>query len=378
MAVAMVVDLGLDKPLRQVPTGFSASDIIPFISSHSMPSSAEIEARRTYLGCYFLTTSICQGLRKPSNMKHNQHVKLCTKTFADAGIAETDYLIPYIIRIRQLSEEVRQAFNYDASENLHHLDCVRIEILGRAFEQQLDHMEATFPRTIWDNATLKMSFHHLRIYVNEVGFHATLPPELDLISRIAAPSWYHSAARNDCLMRCLKASKTYLDHFLTLSDREISDFVTTDLLQVVYATLILGTFSTGLDAPTLDQHKVRQVANLDYYLNSIGVRFTRLIASRDSAANIYMNHFSVLFETSKMWYSQMVHDPSPSGSPRFYFTDIIATMTGRCADFVPVEAISETSSEDHQWTEMLSDWVASSSMDPSMMSGDGTMIQFQA
>lgn len=85
-------------------------------------------------------------------MKHTQHVKTCTQTIADAAVAESDHLIPYFIRIRQISEEVNQAFNYDSNAHLPQLDSVRTEILGRAFEQQLDYIEASFPPEVWDNS----------------------------------------------------------------------------------------------------------------------------------------------------------------------------------------------------------------------------------
>ncbi|KAH7321689.1 hypothetical protein BKA65DRAFT_86585 [Rhexocercosporidium sp. MPI-PUGE-AT-0058] len=374
MAVAMTVDLKLDKPLHQGQSHFNASDIMPFLG-HSLPSLAEIEAMRAYLGCYFLTSSICQGLRKPSNMKHNRHVKTCTQTIANAALAESDHLIPCVIRLRQLSEEVNQAFNYDSNVHLPQLDAVRTEILGRAFEQQLDDIEATFPQELWDNAQIKLSFHHLRIYVNEVAFHATAPQEPGLLSGLSSSSWYHSAARNDCLMRCLKATKTYLDQVLALPDSVISNMVTVDLLQLVYAVLILGSFSSGLDAPTLDQFQVQQSANLEFYLKAISDRFASLISIEDPAVNGYKRHMNALFQTSKKWYMQMVTDSSPGGPPRFFLGDLIGTISGRCADFSVCE-MSETNSED-QWTEMLSEWAASS-LDPSSMSTDGALIHFLA
>lgn len=335
---------------------------------------------------------ICQGLRKPSNVKYSQLVQTRTQNIADAAIAETDHLIPYLIRLRQLSEEVNQAFNYDSSANLPQLNSVQTEILRRAFEQQLDHIEATFPPEVWENcksirvafqkqktnvsqAQIKLNFHSLRIYVNEVGFHATAPAEFGSLSELSAPSWYSSAARNDCLIRCLKATKTYLEQFLLLPDSEISSMVTFDLLQLVYAVLILGSFSSGFDAPNLDQTQVRKSANLEYYLNAVSDRFTRLISVQDPAADSYKYHMNTLFQTSKRWYVQMVTDPSPAGPgyPRFFFMDILGTMTSRCADFSTACAMSEATLED-QWTEMLSEWVASS-MD---MSTDGTLIRFQA
>lgn len=84
-------------------------------------------------------------------MKHNQHVKTCAQTIANATIADSDHLIPYLIRLRQLSEEVNQAFDYDSNTHLPQLDSIRTEILARAFEQQLDHIGATFPQAVWDN-----------------------------------------------------------------------------------------------------------------------------------------------------------------------------------------------------------------------------------
>lgn len=219
-----------------------------------------------------------------------------------------------------------------------------------------------------------MSFLHLRIFVNEVGFHASAPSESTLLSELSGPSWYHSNARNECLLRCLRASKSYLDTFVALPDSVIAGMVTVELLQLVYAVLILGTFASSVDAPSLDQHQVRQSANLDYYLPSISDRFSRLICVQDPLSNSYKHHMNTLFQTSKAWYVQTVTDPSPSGPPRFLFKDIIGTITGRCADFTAAEAMSEVSSED-QWTELLSEWA--SSMDPSALSIDGNLIQFQ-
>ncbi|PVH78621.1 hypothetical protein DL98DRAFT_421842 [Cadophora sp. DSE1049] len=374
MAISMTVDLGMDKSARQPPRCSRPSDVIPFMSN-SRPSAGEIEGMRAYLGCYFLTSSICQGLRKPSNMKYSQHIKSCVQHITDAAIAESDHLIPYLIRLRQISDEANQAFNYDSIPNLPQLDSIRTEILARAFGQQLDHMETSFPQEIWDNSQIKLSFLHLRIYVNEVGFHAFAPSEPSLLSDLSGPSWYHSPARNECILRCLRASTSYLDTFLTLPDNVISGMVTVDLLQLIYAVLILGSFASKVDAPTLDQHQARQSANLEYYLRSISERFSHLICIQDPLSNSYKHHMNTLFQTSKAWYVQAITDPSPSGPPRFLFNDIIGTLTGRCSDFTAVEAMSETSSED-QWTELLSEWA--SSMDPSAIdiSPDRTLSQF--
>lgn len=220
---------------------------------------------------------------------------------------------------------------------------------------------------------LMLSFHHLRIYVNEVGFHAAAPNEVDISSGQSTSNlWYHSAARNDSLMRCLHATKSYLDRFLSLPDSALLNMVMLDLLQLVYAVLILGSFSSRCDAPTLDSVELRQTANLEFYLKSISDKIFNIVALQDPAANRYYRHVHTLFQQSRVWYIQMITDPSPTGPPNFFFMDIIRTITGRCSDFSTTTALSE-SSEEEQWTEMLSEWT--SSMDTSATFTTGSLNQ---
>jgi len=91
-------------------------------------------------------------------MKYNQHIRSCVQHVTDGGLAESDHLIPYLIRLRQISDEANQAFNYDSTPNVSQLDSVRAEILGRAFEQQLDHIETNFPQEVWENCEFNSGF----------------------------------------------------------------------------------------------------------------------------------------------------------------------------------------------------------------------------
>lgn len=80
-------------------------------------------------------------------------MKVCAQSLAEASPIESDHLIPYLIRVRQLSEEVNQAFDYDSNLQLPKLDSVRTEILAKAFEQQLDQIQSTIPQEAWSNGT---------------------------------------------------------------------------------------------------------------------------------------------------------------------------------------------------------------------------------
>jgi hypothetical protein len=87
-------------------------------------------------------------------------METCAESLAHSAHAETDYLLPYFIRFQQLAEEVDHAFDYSQNHKLPHLDAMRIEILVKAFEQQLNQFELTFPTHIWNNGKIIAHMEH--------------------------------------------------------------------------------------------------------------------------------------------------------------------------------------------------------------------------
>ncbi len=175
-----------------------------------------------------------------------------------------------------------------------------------------------------------MQLYVVRIYVNEVGFHATPLPEEMMSPQLSARSWYQSTARNETLIRCLQASKDYLDRFLSFPAEAPMSGTLPDILGYVYAVLVLGAFATSCDAPHLDVLQIREMANYDYYLNSLVSKLSKAIASRPPGANTYLQHVYALFQQTKVWYAQILMDPSIDGfanigSPGFSFMDILPT-----------------------------------------------------
>lgn len=231
---------------------------------------------------------------------------------------------------------------------------------------------------------MTMRFYNLRIYVNEIGFHAIKPSEMEVMSSTTAlRSWYYSAARNESLIRCLQATKDYLDRYLALTLEDIANLTLTDIISLVYAVLILGAFATGAcDSQSLDITHVRQTANLDYYLDSLSDKALQQVSASKPGSNDYMSHLYELMQQSKIWYAQLVKDPTPIGMclvgrPNFSFMEIIPTIVGRCVDFsgLTTSAISSGLSDvssDEQWAEMLSNWA--STEDLSTMALDAALV----
>lgn len=200
-----------------------------------------------------------------------------------------------------------------------------------------------------------MSYHFLRIYISEVGFHASPPSPLELMSgQSSLKAWYFSSARNESLIACLQASKNYLDRFIELTPRQTIDFILPDYLRLVYAVLILGRFTTGCDCPVLDASYVRKTANMGYYLDKlIGKANDLIMLSPDGDVNDTFYHLRKLWEQSKQWFNEIAIDPACArecslGQPELNFMDILPSAIGKCVDFS-----GTTGKCDERWTDML-------------------------
>lgn len=334
---------------------------------------------------------LCQSLRKPYNLKSNDYLEECAQSLAAAAHNDTDFLMPYFVHIQRLSEEVCRAFDYDASYELPPLDSVRTEILVKAFQNRFKRMEAAFPQEVWSNGeqsgclnlflidarivSLKISFYRLRIYINEVGFHASPPSDEDAMSdQSCLQSWYYSQERNDCLVSCLAATKEYLDQVLSLSDNNFLDFTLIKFIYLIYAVEILGSFATKYNDRMINAIHVQKSTDFDYYIDGLSEKLLRSIAAtKGPSANPYLSHLIDLFQRSKVWYAQMQLDPAKVdycalGRPEYTFMEIMPMLVSRCMDFSIVGKSSCGSpNSDQMWTELMSE----SSLDPSYITMNG-------
>ena len=195
-----------------------------------------------------------------------------------------------------------------------------------------------------------MSCHFLRVYINEVGFHASPPLPLEIMSgQSSLKAWYYSKARNESLIACLQAAKNYLDQYIELTPHQALDFILPDYLRLVYAVLILGRFTTGCDCLVLDSSSIRKTANMGYYLDKLIDRADDLILlSNGRDINDTFYHLRRLWKQSKRWFDDIVADPDCArdctlGQPELNFMEILPSVIGCCVDF------SGTQNCDEKW-----------------------------
>ncbi|KIW26095.1 uncharacterized protein PV07_09222 [Cladophialophora immunda] len=309
MANSLALDLGLDNPVRQELLVNPAS-LVPELRTKYLLALEEVEGRRALLGCYYLSSSICLAMRKPSSLAHSPHINSCGELLAGIGAAASDALLPIYVHLQRLQEDINQAFKYDRSDQEGERDPEKIETLCNRFEQQLEQSRSALPPEVWNNAKLASSYRAIRIYAREIGFHAHPPPPFSVPTARSSPSWYLSTTRHNSLLSCLEATREYLDHFLSLSAADILAFTTPDLLRLLYAMLVLGRFSTSVDAPLLDANLLHTMANLRYYLESLTAKFRDVLATIHNPSDHYLVYLCRMFADSKKWFA-----PALTSSP---------------------------------------------------------------
>ncbi|TVY24608.1 Transcriptional regulator [Lachnellula hyalina] len=279
LAASMAIDLEIttsQQDRKHTPsTSFNLLSVIAE-SPVKLSSSQDAEAKRALLGCYYITSTLCIGLRKPNNIKYTSYTDECCQVLAAAQEFESDALIPYFVRLQKLAHDINQTFDYDGHQDLASLDPVRVDMLVKAFKQQLGEFEKTFPAEIWKHDMLRLAYYHLCTFVNEVGFHRTVLPPPDLrTDQSSYHTWDSSITRSEVLISCLNAAKDYLERYLSLPTEALFNATFADHAKLVYNVLILKLFATWVtdDHSTLDAAHIQHSANFLFYTQALVCKF---------------------------------------------------------------------------------------------------------
>ncbi|KAM0140925.1 hypothetical protein ACHAO1_002051 [Botrytis cinerea] len=369
MANTMVIDLGLHRPkLGEVQSSYS--NTLGFECPKNF-TSAQIEEKRTLVGCFCLTSSICRILRKANSLKYHDYIEQCCQVLSEVSVTETDRLLPFFARIHRLGEEVNDAFDYSNHGGLANLDSVRIEMFNRTLSQQFQDIQRYFPAEAWSNSILRISYAHLRIYVAEISLNVVASDSHQFMATTSPSrtSWYHSSSRTEMLIRCLQAAKDYLDMVLSLTPREFCRLTAPNYIEIFYALLVLGKFTESCDSPSLDDGQVRQAANLHFYLDSLDEKLGNLLVYNNGQAqrNTIWN-MKLLCQEVKKWHTRVVSGASDSDQVmNLSFTHIIPSIQGLCGDLLTSMAGFNTGESSP--SDIMGDWIAFMASQSNVRSG---------
>lgn len=139
MAAIMAIDLGLGKRksrrARQIGSAFRDH---PF-RKHPPPDPTTIEARRTWLMCYFLTTNTAMALHRPFLIRWTSFMSECLDVLEGSpDAAPSDKYFCHLVRTHQLAEEIGFQFCMDDPTVAVNLSDYMTQHKVRGFERELE------------------------------------------------------------------------------------------------------------------------------------------------------------------------------------------------------------------------------------------------
>jgi hypothetical protein len=179
-----------------------------------------------------------------------------------------------------------------------------------------------------------MTFLHIQTYIHEIGLHTTRPSPSDLpLAQISCRDWYSSVARTETLVSCIDAAKNYLDCYLTLSIEEMHQNTIMQEMDLFYATLILGRYTTGVDSPYLGPEQLREVAQFGHYMTALVNHMSKLITiTHDGTEQIDIYwHCRRIFQFTIDWLQVQIKGG--------YFTTLETSGVSECLDLSIVEIL---------------------------------------
>jgi hypothetical protein len=143
----MAIDCGISRK-RKAPRTKGAPG---FLRDHAwrrtpLPDPESLEARRAWLGCYFMSGSASMGLRRPNLIRWSNYMSECIEVLETSPEAlPTDRLFCQWIKSQRIAEEVGIQFSMDDSFAVVTIADPKVQYALKGFEMDLDHWSQQIP-----------------------------------------------------------------------------------------------------------------------------------------------------------------------------------------------------------------------------------------
>ncbi|KAF1944957.1 hypothetical protein EJ02DRAFT_339766 [Clathrospora elynae] len=222
-AAVMALDLGLGR--KATPNVMKLS-IGPFRRYH--PNSSSIEARRTFLVCYYLCMSITMVLRRPILLRWTKYMEESVKILETSLDAlPSDKLLCQQVKMARIGENISVQFCMDDPSIEVAIAEPKVIYALKIFENELQQLKDENASIGNVDPTLQLAEHVTNLYLHEIALHQnqgsadfqppfvsdTLSPTISSGVKKDAPI---GPAHIGALGECLTATHGILDTILSI------------------------------------------------------------------------------------------------------------------------------------------------------------------
>ncbi|PWY85783.1 hypothetical protein BO94DRAFT_97472 [Aspergillus sclerotioniger CBS 115572] len=303
LAIAILYDLGLDKPPSQDPGLLLSYDL----KGTSRPSHCSrlpsMKERRALLGCFLVSfTSNLSGNGEP--LQWTPYFDECLRVVEEQNESEHDGLLVQLVKLRLITAKVMDPWTGPTDSNI----MPSASFYLQSLQSQLRDFRSRLPSELADNKTLQMELLNTEMMIYEVGFSAPqiFPPQ--------------SNQQFECLFACLQTIKSWTETVLTFRPAEYVGF-TCLICSNMGRSLVNLYRLTTCDYPVWDRKLVQESVDVSWVLETAAQRFSQVkdAAGLDPEGSQDLDFFMIMaakMEAMKLsWDTVIVPTTADSWSP---------------------------------------------------------------
>jgi hypothetical protein len=287
MAAVMGFDIGLNKRFNAVQArrGFGGPHANCVPGTFNLPQdSGTIEARRAWLGCFYLCSSASMVLRRPNLVRWTNYMNECVELLGShPDAAPSDKLLCQHVKIQRICEDISSQFLMDDSTANISITDPKVTYALKVFENDLKTWKQNVPAGC-RGPGLEFFEHVASLYLHEIALHFNhnvedfkLPFTEESLKASHNLTDKLTQHQMDALEACVHASHGILDTMLAYDSHV---FRTLPMLiffvRCCYAIVILIKMHVAINGPGSEVGKIMKAEDLrvEHYIDSLMNRFT--------------------------------------------------------------------------------------------------------
>ncbi|KIN04362.1 hypothetical protein OIDMADRAFT_176791 [Oidiodendron maius Zn] len=257
LAIAMSIDLGLNRPARQEEGGTAEVERWALNEQQQNDSKRTLDERRAYVYCYLLTSTSSQCVKKIESFNATPYLEYCCQVLIESAESELDIVLAYSVKLQAFTECINRTVTECSDPNTSkapiwmHVSSAKIG---------LQNIAASIPLDVRGHIQLCMKYRSTEIFLYDSCIQKHLFPTTGCSQRL------------DMLYSCLLTAKQFLDLVLEQPRRNYLGYNVINCSQIGHAcsTLIKLSF---VEEDGWNLGNVRETINLPFYLNQFITNF---------------------------------------------------------------------------------------------------------
>ncbi|KAI1831029.1 hypothetical protein DTO006G1_7904 [Penicillium roqueforti] len=261
LLVAQSFSLGLNQELNyQKNLNYALSYLKESINDDSHTPVRTLEERRTYLGCYYLTTMLSTCVKDLGPIiRFTRYTDECCNVLDQVAEYPTDASLVQLVRAMKLADKIHHTLYYtDLHSSSGSSAPPPLGLSIRWLEAELKQLKARMPSQAPHNAILQLHYNTLELHLYRVA----------LINEPKPNYGDHPLIQLDLLFRCVEATTSFLQNILSLPSALFPFFPFTIMCQFGKAIVTLSQLSL-YDHPGWDRAYVESIMDFDQTVDRI-------------------------------------------------------------------------------------------------------------